>query len=664
MFALGVLLFAFLNVLALAAALSIALRADLKGRAEIALATGLLWNAIIAVPIYALGLTGHLDARTLACLSGPFSLALLALSSWRRPGGRLALARDLASAAKGQLRLPFEALRDAWRARSFVLLGLLMSAALIVWTGICSYYAPSWRQWDALWYHEPIVAFTIQNHGFAMVPLPVDGLQKINGYPRLCEMTQLWFVIFTDRRLIEMANSFLAPLLMLATYLLTFRPSKDRVSAMGWATVIVIMPGTSIVLQSAYVDMHTSIFVLAAAHFCIRAPLRMRDVWFAAGCLTMAIGAKILALVPVGMLTITVLIRVLWAHSRARPRATIGTIVGGLLMMLGIAATTYWRNWKHFHNPFWPDLVYDNPRLGIHWPGLAAPVSPLDMNSNPFLVFFDNLTSIPYSRALGHQTQVYEYGFVVGWLIVPLATLSMIAILLVAARSLLSRVVGQPAWRLDTDTFGVLLLIIPLVVSLYLTPALWGARYNMASMALAAVFISWATSRAGFERLAEGAVAIAVVGTIIAFFWTTPRWWYTPSELVTLAKVRYPDREVTPAAKISPGLGLASGSPIPFDVGHAREKMLGKGDTLAFDDLDGSFIAVFWNNKYSNRVVYVPSGPDFLARVDQAKATWLYCHYADPSYATVRASGSGWTEIGPANVERWGALFRRSELKP
>ena len=42
MFALGLVEFALLNVIAVSAALSIALRADLEGRAEIALATGLL----------------------------------------------------------------------------------------------------------------------------------------------------------------------------------------------------------------------------------------------------------------------------------------------------------------------------------------------------------------------------------------------------------------------------------------------------------------------------------------------------------------------------------------------------------------------------------------------------------------------------------------------
>src|SRR6478672_1076941 len=110
MFALGVLEFAFLNVLAVSAALSIVLRGSFNGRAEIAVATGLLWNAIIATPIYVLGLTNHLTATSLAWTSGLFFAALLGISSWKHPGGRLAVVR----AAWAQVRLPFEAIREAW----------------------------------------------------------------------------------------------------------------------------------------------------------------------------------------------------------------------------------------------------------------------------------------------------------------------------------------------------------------------------------------------------------------------------------------------------------------------------------------------------------------------------------------------------------------------
>ena len=458
MFALGLLGFAVLNVLAISAALSIALRGSFDGRAELGLATGLLWNAIIAFPIYVLGLIDHLDATTLAVTSYLFFSALLVISSRRHPLDR----RARLSAAWGQVRLPFDAIREAGRARSFVFLGLLASAILIVWSGITSYYVPSWRQWDALWYHEPIIAFTIQNHGFSMVSLPADGLQKINGYPRFCEMTQLWFVIFTDRRLIEIANTFLAPLLMLVTYLLARRGSSDRVGSMGWAAVILIMPGTSIILQSTYVDLHTAIFVLAAAHFCIRDPLRIRDVWLAAGCLAMAIGAKILALPPVVALTVVLLLRLLWAHARARPQAVVATMLGGVTMMGGMAAATYWRNWKYFRNPMWPDLAYENPRLGIHWENASHQTnSSLNMNQ-PFETFFDNLTSIPYSRPLGHGVQIYEFGFVVGWLILPLAVLAILAVLIAAARSNVGRVLARPSWAMRADTRGLLLLTVPL----------------------------------------------------------------------------------------------------------------------------------------------------------------------------------------------------------
>jgi hypothetical protein len=84
---------------------------------------------------------------------------------------------------------------------------------------------------------------------------------------------------------------------------------------------------------------------------------------------------------------------------------------------------------------------------------------------------------------------------------------------------------------------------------------------------------------------------------------------------------------------------------------------------LAFDDYDGIFAALFWNNRYSNRVVYVRSGPDYLARVAQTNAVLLYCNYSDPMLRTLQAEGSGWVAVGPLNVENWGVLFKRAPAK-
>ncbi|WP_394844356.1 hypothetical protein LZC95_45805 [Pendulispora brunnea] len=657
MFVLRVVVLSILSLLALLAAAAVAARMRYESRAERAAATGLLCNAIIVFPIYALACTRLLTARALGVTSGAFSVAVFAGAALGRPLWPFLrqVLRDLGEEAL----MPFLALRDAWRARSLVLLGLLFSAGLIVWTGITSYYAPSWRQWDATWYHEPVIGFTLQNHGFLFdgIPLPpASGVQKVNGYPALCEMTQLWFVIFTDRRLIEIANSFLAPLFMLLVYLLVKRHANDRVVPTGWAAVMLIMPGTSILLGSVYVDLHTSLLVLGALYFGTRAPFRLRDMLLTAMCLAMAIGAKVLALAPVGVISLIVLARTIWNHVRSRPRHTLGALLTGSAMMAVPTTWTYFRNWRNFHNPFWPDLVYDNPSLGIHWQGHSDGVEA----GQPLGTLLDNLTNIPYSRPLGHATQLNEYGFISGWFFFPLAAVCLVPLVFVIVRAPLGRIWRVRRWGMSTNTVTIAYVTVVLLGSIYLDPApFWSARYYTAHTAMAAALVTWACGRRGFERLHEGAVAAVTVGMIIAFFWT-PRWWYRPSELLELARIPYPAREFTPAAAISPTLSLTSGSAIPLETGLARERQLGPGAVLATGDNDGAIVGLFWNNDYSNKVVYVPSGPDFLARVEATGATWVFCGNADPIYSTLRAKDSGWTEVGASNVEHWGTFFRRT----
>ncbi|WP_394833879.1 hypothetical protein LVJ94_45985 [Pendulispora rubella] len=657
MFGLRITLLVFLSLLALVAAAAVGSRMRYDRHSERAAATGLLCNAIIVFPIYALACTRLLTARALTITSGVFSVAVFAAAAYGRPLGPFA--RHVFREIGQEALMVVVALREAWRARSLVLVGLLFSVGLIGWTAITAYYAPSWRQWDALWYHEPLIGFTLQNHGFLFDGIslpPASGVQKVNGYPALCEMTQLWFVIFTDRRLIEMANSVLAPLFMLLVYLLAKRHGSDRVAATGWAAAMLIMPGTSILLASVYVDIHTALLVLGAVYFGTRMPLRLRDVLLTAMCLAMAIGAKVLALAPVGVISLIVLARMFWNHLRSRPRQTLGTLLAGMVMMAIPTAWTYLRNWRNFHNPFWPDLVYDNPRFGIHWTGHADGVE----DGQPVGTLLENLTNIPYSHPLGHATQLNEYGFMSGWFFFPLAAACLVPLVFLVVRAPLGRIWGVRRWRMSTNTVAVVYVAIVLLGSLYIDPApFWSARYYTAHTAMATALVGWACGRRGFERLHEGIVATVTVGMIIAFFWTTPRWWYGPSELLTLARTPYPAREFTPAAAISSRLHLTSGSGIPLETGLARER-LGPGAVLATGDNDGAIVGLFWNNDYSNKVVYVPSGPDFLARVEATGATWLFCAYADSIYPTLHAKDSGWTEVGATNVEHWGAFFRRT----
>jgi hypothetical protein len=140
----------------------------------------------------------------------------------------------------------------------------------------------------------------------------------------------------------------------------------------------------------------------------------------------------------------------------------------------------------------------------------------------------------------------------------------------------------------------------------------------------------------------------------------TPRTWLWWSEAKAFAKIPYPRREFTQASTISPTLEIWNGSPVTTDVGLAREKELGPGKVLAFSDDFGTYMALFWNNTFSNRALYIPSGPDYLERLRTSPATWAYCATGDPSCFPLSRPGSGWELVGRLDIENRGAVYRRA----
>jgi hypothetical protein len=68
---------------------------------------------------------------------------------------------------------------------------------------------------------------------------------------------------------------------------------------------------------------------------------------------------------------------------------------------------------------------------------------------------------------------------------------------------------------------------------------------------------------------------------------------------------------------------------------------------------------LFWNDRYDDKIVYVPSGPDWLSRVEAQDPTWAFVSYGDPSYSQMLEANSGWELIGILYVENWGVVFRR-----
>jgi hypothetical protein len=654
----GFLLSGALNILAFAAALALGLRAKLSGRAELALATIMIWNFLVMCPVYALGFTGHLDARTLALVSAPWFVLVLAVARWRTPLSRFA--RDLLQTTVSLARLPLDACLVTLRARSFVAIGVLLTLSMVAWTFICAYLAPSWKQWDALWYHEPIVGFTIQNHGFAIVDLPLDvgGAQKINGYPRLCEMTQLWFVIFMDRRVIDMVGHVAAPAIALSVYVMARRYTRDVTLAIALGCAMVLMPACAKLLGSTYVDVHNAAFVLAGAHFATRPKFSVSHALIASICLTLAVGSKTMALVPVGILSLVAAGRLPF-YERARPLASIATIAFGMVLIGGMMASVYYRNWVHFGNPFWPELRYDNDKWGIHWPGQGDVGFEGLKSATPASTLLELLYEVPGSLARPLD-QLYEYGIAVPWVGIPVAVVGVGALLFALVRHALGLVVRRPSWRAAPETLNLVPLVVTLAASLKLSPALWGARYQIAAVGLLFVVVSWVAGRPGLDSFGKGVAGAVTALGIASFFWITPRTWLSWSEAVALAKIPFPLREFTPATEVSPTMPGFDGSPVTKVAGLAREKELAPGAVVAIPGNYGIYLALFWNNEFSNRVVYVPDAVDWVGQVMKTEAIWTYCPSGSALCSALHAPGSGWEAIGPLDVERHGTVFRRT----
>ncbi len=654
----GYLVLVVLTALSVYTATAVVVRVGIEGRPERLVAMAMIWNGLLVAPIYCLGLTHLLYRGVLAAVSVSWFCAVLAVvfrNQAKRP-----LARAIHEALLDVLALPRDALLECLkRGNLLVLVAVFLGIGLATWAAVTTWYAPSWGQWDALWYHEPMIGWAIQNHGFQMVDLPMSA-QKANGYPRVIEMTQLWFVVFTDRRLLELTNSIFAPVLAVATYASCRRYTRDKVAAMGWGAALLVSPVVSILLQTMYVDIHYAAFLVAATYFATRPDFRIRDAWLTSLCLALAIGSKSMALVPVPIIGVIAAARLIVAHGRTQRRATIAAIGGGMVAIGGMAATTYLRNYLAFHNPLWPDVQVDIPSLGIHWPGFAPMYAKgggttIDMNL-PLTTLTRDLLAIPYSKSGSYIYQLFDYGFHVPYVMVPLATLSFVGALLTFGHRAFRRRRGVPVASRGETSWNVLLVGFVALAMLVTSPALWSARYNIACVSLLSILCSWLGGLRRFTRLGHSAPTVAAVSAVIMCSWVVPRWYWYPRELYALAKIPYPEREVTPVAKVAPDLFLARGSAITTKAGLARERELGPGSVLLFSENYGNYLGLFWNNKYTNRVLYAPHAK-LLQEAERLNATWIFLPNGDGLAAELR--NRGWQEIGVFNVESWGTVYRR-----
>jgi hypothetical protein len=639
---LGLVLLVALTALAAFAALALATRARLGGRAETLVAASLLWEALLMAPIYLFGFAGRLTALSAALGAALASGAALLLAS--RGVGLRALLGDTVGAARGLLRLPADAVALTFRARSLVLVGVVFAIGLVAYLAVNAYLAAPLPMWDALWYHEPMVGFTIQNHGFAIADVPYSGLHKANAYPRLGEMTQLWLVLFTDRRYADFANLLFAPALAAAVYVLARRHAGPVIS-IGWGVAVLVMPACANLLQQTMIDPLSAAMLLGGILFATRDPLRLRDAWLAALGLALAVGSKVLSLAPAAVAGVIAAVLVIRAHP-GRRRAAVATVAGGFALVALMAASIYLRNYLVFHNPFWPDMRVEIPALGIHWPGESewgAPAPGHSVNMNESVVELVGQTlALPGSVKSISFGAVADYGIGMAWIAFPLGAIAFVACLVAALR--------RRRRRNDDGQRPPLAIALILAVMVIASPALWAPRYHIAAVGLVAALVAWLTARPSLERLGESAVAAVLVTSMMMFAWTPePRYWLTPAQLLAEARMPFPERELTRPGKSATSLA----------TGLARERELGPGSLLVFNERFGAFASLFWNLHYGNRVMYLPGGPDFLERAARAGATWIFVGDHDLLAVKAGALGSGWQDVGVLNPLNGGHAYRR-----
>jgi hypothetical protein len=611
-----------LSSLAFFASLSLCVRAPYESRSEQAVAVAGLWHGIIVIPILALGWANRLTPATLGGSVVLLSLGALALSLPRGRSGEHI--QNVAGAFRGLIRLPFDAI---WGARrSFVVVGLAATLGCLVWTACLSYLAPS-TAWDGIWYHELIIGYTIQNRGFQIVDVPA-GLQHVNGFPRVCEALNLWFVVFTDRRLIELPNSVMGVVLTLAVYAIARRYS-DRNAAMGWACAILLMPGVVLQLASTYIDVHVAALFFGALVFCTRPQLRLRDAWMAALWLGLLAGSKGMALAWVPLLGMVGLGRAIVQNVR-RPLATTGTIVGGMLLVFLIAGPFYLRNWFVFHNPIWPVTVH-SARFHIHWPGVH---DILEMN-RPVKEMLLTVLSVPVPGRDWPDTRVYGYGLGVPWLVLPVGTLALILAVLKYAAYLAGLVPR------DRRLENLLLVVTPMLLTIPTSPALWAARYNIHLPVAFMFLVAWLFATR--SMLQEAFTSIVVMTSLMMLWWADPGWITRFPTALYLARQSPRERAVFHTAEYS----------MARETALAREAELGPGDLTAWADTC-IFPSLLWNESFSNRLQYFPastqSADEFVDRVEQSGAKWLAVASGSSEWQNLTTRTTKWQEVGPAST--------------
>ncbi len=623
------------------AAVAVAIRASPSGRAELAIVSALGFFALIETPVLVLGYTAQLYAPRLAVAS--FVLSSVTFLASARGRGVGPHARATGRAAFTLVRMPLDAILEAARARSAVVVGLVACVVIVATTLWLSYLAPA-EGWDALFYHEPIIGFAIQEHSFAVIDLPPNPMvQQVNGYPRGAEAVPIWFCIFTDRTFIEIGNSLAAPWLVVAVFAIA-RRYGDRVSAMGWGTVTLLIPALWSQMRHAYIDIEITFFVIAALHFATRMELRVVDVGLMLLAIALLVAGKGTGLVIAPPIALVAYVRLLMHHRKTRTWAALGLIVGGTLAVAGIAALTIMKNIVVFKNPVWP-VTYDMDALGVHFKGLIQYKA---MNPAPPIA---EMLKIKYAPPSGDVGDVIhrDYGQAVPWIVVPIGLVALAVASLAAIRDAVLRQFGA------TTNLGLVAVLG--FVAMMSSNSWMSARFNIQPICVLMFAIVWLCRRPRWVRFGEATVAAAIAFSIVPMMWIKDWNWGLSAQKI---------HDLRKASSLERTYMYSDPGNMPTPIGRLRETQLGPGDRVAFTQ-DETWIGTLWNFQFSNHVKYIPfdDALQFTKAIEDYRPKWVVVGAGSGARSVLEQRALEWEHLGVATPNDNTVVFqRRATPKP
>lgn len=556
---------------------------------------------------YLLGLVGLLTATWL-WLSSILTAGLLMVGVAWREGGREPFVAATRAQLRGLLRLGPDLLRVAriggWPMR----LAIAFTLLLLTWLLIVVTFSPPRGNSDALFYHEAIVAFMIQNQGLEPVSLP-GFLQRINGMPRFCHLMQLWFAIFTGRTFVEMPNLLAHALAALSVYGLARHVGVQKSAAIGWSMCFTLTPGVLRLTDVILVDTHSAALVLAAVYCAVVPRWTIPHAFVAALAAGLVVGTKYHLVPLAGAACLIIGVRTL-AMRGTWSLARIGAVIGGTAsVVLTFLAAVNLRNYLHWDNPLWPaGLKVD--ALGIDWRAPStlknAWASGKGLSSSGVAAKW---FSAPFSTRPWQNpgARVEDYGAGGTMISMPIAALCCLLAPLGAARR----------WRqrggLDRAWWSTLAIVFVFLVGWATFPSPVRGRYYLALLGLSFVLTGWTCAtprrRESGRQLAAAAVALMMASAV----WAAQRGWIAePSRVWARLSVPAAERDFTQRSLIT----------VRREVGLARADELKAGMTVGFDG--GEYIGALWNDDYSSRVVFLKG--DVLKAADKARVDWLYLH--------------------------------------